>query len=258
MHAIDSCAMSDTLTITAGQLSDRGRNAVNEDCCGLRIPSTPLLLAKGVAAIVADGAGSGGGGREASESCVLGFLNDYYSTPESWAIKTAVPRVLNALNRWLYSRSVPQHDRGLNMVTTLSLLIIQSAAAHLFHIGNSRIYRYRSGELEQLTTDHRRPGPDGRHVLTRALGVEPAVRIDFRGTDVAPGDCFLLTTDGVHDHLTHAELCLLINGASHDLEQGAHAIVERALENGSDDNATCQLIRIEAVPGIPDPVASSG
>ncbi len=244
--------MSNTLAITAGQLSDRGTKPVNEDCCGLRIPPSPLDLSKGVAAIVADGVGSSDLAREASESCVLSFLNDYYSTPESWTTKTAVHRVMSALNRWLYGQGEDRAKGGLGMATTLSTLIIKSTTAYIFHIGDSRIYRYRDGELEQLTTDHRRRDTDKRLVLTRAMGIELAIEIDFRKLDVAQGDCFLLTTDGVHDHLAESELQTLLQTGVDDPEALANLIVERSLDNGSDDNLTCQIIRVDEVPYAED------
>lgn len=244
--------MSSTLKITAGQLSDRGVKAINEDCCGLRVPPGPLLHTKGIAAIVADGVGSTSTAREASESCVLGFLNDYFSTPESWTTQNAVHRVLSALNRWLYGQGEDRAQGGLGMATTLSALILKSTTGYIFHIGDSRIYRLRDGELEQLTTDHRRRDVDKRLVLTRALGIELGIEIDFRRVDLNAGDCFLLTTDGVHDYIPHAELQAIVQSGHDDPEALAAALVESAMENGCDDNLTCQVVRIDEVPFVDD------
>src|SRR5688572_6045335 len=133
--------MSDKLIVSAGQSSLAGRKAVNEDCCGIRIPDNYLLQTKGIAAIIADGVSSAAAGREASETCVHSFLQDYYSTPESWSTKTSVQKVLGALNRWLYGRSIRQHSTDLGFITTLSALIIKSATAYIFHVGDTRIYR---------------------------------------------------------------------------------------------------------------------
>lgn len=240
--------MEKVLRVSAGQLSDRGIKPVNEDCCGLRIPPAPLLDTKGIAAVVANGIGSDGTAREASESCVLGLLNDYFSTPDVWPTSMAVHRVLSALNRWLYGHDTERARGALGMATTLSALILKAATGYLFHVGDTRIYRLRGGELEQLTTDHRLRGVDQRLVLTRAMGIELTIHVDFRRIDLAAGDCFLLTTDGVHDRVPDAELLAIAQSGLDDPEGLAAAIVEHALDNGSDDNLTCQVIRIDTLP----------
>ena len=125
--------ITDSLIIDAGQHSIAGRKAENEDCCGIRVPDNYLLHTKGVAAIVADGVSSADNGREASESCVQGFLQDYYSTPESWATKTSAQKVLGALNRWLYGMSIRHQGSATpGYVSTLSALIIKSTTAYIF------------------------------------------------------------------------------------------------------------------------------
>ena len=103
--------MNTALAIDAGQYSSAGLKENNEDACGIRIPDEPLLTTKGIAAVIADGVSSSAGGREASETCVQGFLNDYYSTPESWVVKTSGQRVLGALNRWLHGQGQHRHRR---------------------------------------------------------------------------------------------------------------------------------------------------
>ncbi len=240
--------MSDALRISAGQLSDRGIKSVNEDCCGLRIPPSPLLDSKGAAAIVANGIGSAGSAREASESCVLGFLNDYFSTPESWPTSMAAHRVLSALNRWLYGHDKERAQGGLGMATTLSALILKASAGYLFHIGDTRIYRLRDGELEMLTTDHLLRDAHQRQVLTRAMGIDLTISLDFRRVDLAAGDCFLLTTNGVHDFVPDDELLAIAQSGLDDPEGLAAAIVEHALDSGGNDNLTCQVVRVDTLP----------
>jgi len=142
------------LRIRAAQATETGPREANEDCMGLLIPEEPLLSLKGAAAVVADGVSSAEAGRQASETCVQNFLSDYFATPEPWSVRTSAQRVLTALNRWLYSqgRHLPEARRGY--ITTLSILIVKSRTAHIFHVGDSRIYLLRGGRLTQLTTDH--------------------------------------------------------------------------------------------------------
>ncbi|HEY3486865.1 MAG TPA: bifunctional protein-serine/threonine kinase/phosphatase [Gammaproteobacteria bacterium] len=242
--------MSDKLVVSAGQSSIAGRKSVNEDCCGIQIPDNYLLQTKGIAAIIADGVSSAASGREASEACVRGFLQDYYSTPESWTTKTSVQKVLGALNSWLYGRSIRQHSTGLGFVTTLSALIVKSDTAYIFHVGDTRIYRLRKDSFEQLTRDHRLLAGDNKTFLTHAMGVDPKLQIDYQSIAIEPGDVFLLITDGVHEFVNNDLLLQIISNAgnSSDLEKLAERITQQAMTNNSSDNISCQLIRIESIP----------
>lgn len=240
--------MSNATSILAGQHSIAGIKASNEDSCGLRIPEGELLIDKGLAAVIADGMSGSDAGREAAESCVSGFLSDYFSTPESWTVETSGAKVLTALNRWLYAQGQQRFGSARGMVTTFSALVIKSATAYLFHVGDTRIYRWRDNELEQLTRDHRtQVGPDKTY-LSRAMGIDLNLDIDFKTVPVEAGDVFLLSTDGVHDFLPDRELIPFMQDSALDCETRARAIVQRALEAGSDDNISCQILHILQPP----------
>jgi serine/threonine protein phosphatase PrpC len=87
-------------------------------------------------------------GKEASHCCIVNFLSDYYSTPDSWSVKKSGQKILSATNSWLYSQGQIQYESTKGMVCTLSALIFKSTTAHIFHIGDSRIYRLRQGGFE--------------------------------------------------------------------------------------------------------------
>jgi serine/threonine protein phosphatase PrpC len=234
--------------VRAGQCSEAGVKDSNEDSCGIRIPDEPLLLTKGLAAVIADGMSGSEAGREAADACVQGFLSDYYSTPESWSVETSGAKVLTALNRWLFGQGQQFYGSARGMVTTCSILVIKSDVGYLFHVGDTRIYRLREGELEQLTRDHRSQVVGDRAYLSRALGIDVNLEIDFRRVPLEPGDTFLLTTDGVHDLLPARDLAEHLTGAGTDCEAAARAIVAAALTAGSKDNVTCQVLYIERPP----------
>jgi len=225
-----------------------GAKPVNEDSCGIRIPDDSLLVNKGVAAVIADGVSGCEGGREAAEVCVLGFLSDYFSTPESWSVRKSGGKVLTALNHWLCGQGRKIYGSSRGMVSTVSVLILKSTSAYLFHVGDTRIYRLRGDQLECLTVDHRAVESRDRLYLSRAVGVDAHLAIDCRTVSVDPGDLFLLTTDGVHDFVSPAELTLLLKGGSADPEETVRDIVSRAVENGSTDNLTCQILRVDRLP----------
>src|SRR3954463_25513 len=150
--------MARKLKISVGQCADKGRKESNQDFHGVLIPSEPLLGLKGIAIVLADGISSSSVSRIASESAVKGFLTDYYCTPESWSVRTSAQRVLEATNSWLHAqtrRSQYSYDKDKGYVCTLSAMVIKSTTAHIFHVGDARIYRVAGNTLEQLTDDHR-------------------------------------------------------------------------------------------------------
>ncbi|MFK5986799.1 MAG: bifunctional protein-serine/threonine kinase/phosphatase [Pseudomonadota bacterium] len=237
--------MTKKLKISIGQSSDKGIKEQNEDSYGVLCPTGQALKNKGITAIIADGMGSCEHPKEASYNCVNSFISDYYSTPDSWTIRSSAARVLTALNSWLYGKGLNQYAKAY--VSTFSCLILKSTTAHIFHIGDSRIYRYHNNDLEQLTADHRLWISNEKNYLNRAVGIDLHLEIDYKTIAIEKGDIFVMTSDGVHDYLTDKELsCLLQNNTC--LDQTAQNIISSALKNNSNDNVTCQLIQIDELP----------
>jgi len=239
--------MGAELKVAAGQSTDPGVKPTNDDSCGIFIPEGSLLLTKGMAAVIADGMSSSDAGREAAEACVLGFLSDYFSTPESWSVKKSGGKVLSALNRWLYGQGQKFYGSCRGMVTTLSILVLKSATAYLFHVGDTRIHRLQGNDLECLTRDHRAQLSLNKHHLTRAMGIDLELMIDCRCVPLERGDLFLLTTDGIHDYLSNQELKDLLRKFE-EPEFAVREIIDRARGNGSGDNLTCQIVRVDRLP----------
>jgi len=236
------------LLLSVGQCSIAGHKAQNEDAIGIRIPHGNLLTTKGAAAVIADGVSAAEAGREASETCVSNFLSDYFSTPESWTVKTSAQQVLSALNRWLYGRGQGFGDSRKGYVTTMSTLIFKSHTAHIFHVGDSRIYRLRGGVLEQLTRDHSTPISDQQTYLSRAVGLDVKLDVDYRAIPLQTGDIFLLSTDGIHDFISPEQITSVLESEAHTPELACQLLTEMALAANSHDNLSCQLLRIERLP----------
>ena len=243
-----SPAMTHKLEIDYAAASEKGDKAENADAADALVPEGAALLNKGIAAAICDGMSSSEGGVEAAQLCVKGFLDDYLSTPDSWTVKTAATKVLGALNRWLWSQGQMRYDSARGMVTTFTGLVIKSTTAHLFHVGDSRLYLFRDGELERLTRDHRVWVSKDRDFLSRAMGIDAHVDIDYRRLAVEPGDLFLFTTDGVTGYLTDNRLRQLLRDHGDNLQACAQRIMEEALRAGSHDNVTCQLLRVLNLP----------
>ena len=239
------------LKISVGQHSDKGRKETNQDFHGVLIPEEPLLSLKGIAIVLADGISSSNVSRIAAESAVKGFLTDYYCTSESWSVRTSAQRVLEATNSWLHSqtrRSQYSYERDRGYVCTLSAIVIKSTTAHLFHVGDSRIYRVSGNSLEQLTNDHRVIISSEQSYLGRALGVNPQIEIDYTMFGVEQGDTFVLVTDGIYEHASDRQIARAIKDSVDDLDKAAKAVVEMAYEAGSKDNLTVQIIRVDELP----------
>ncbi len=245
--------MRETLRVSVGQWSDRGRKDVQQDFHGACVPpaSSSLLHAKGVAVALADGISSSPISHEASRHAVGSFLADYYCTPDAWSVKTSVERVVTATNAWLLAqtrRRADGYDQDRGCVCTFTALVLKGRGAHVFHVGDARVQRVAGRDLEVLTTDHRVYLGGGQSYLARALGVGPLVDIDYRTMIVAVGDVFVLTTDGVHEHVDGRSVVDAIARSGGDLDAAAHAIVDEALTRGSDDNLTVQIVRVDALP----------
>ena len=246
--------MPSDLTLSLGQHSARGRRETNQDFHGALIPERAALRLKGGAIAIADGIGSSAVSHVASETAVKSFLTDYYDTPDTWSVTTAASRVIAATNSWLHAetrRNRNLHDpdggRDRGYVTTFSALVLRSRTAHVFHVGDARVSRVAGRSLEALTEDHRVVLSAGESYLGRALGAAAHVEIDHRALAIERGDVFVLTTDGVHEHVRPEWVAAEIRRHGDDLDRAAREIVRHAYENGSPDNLTVQIVRIDAV-----------
>ena len=244
--------MKKTLKVSIGQYSTAGIKQQNQDFHGVYLPEGHVLKQKGIACVIADGIGSSNVSHLAAETAVGSFLSDYYSTSDAWSTQTSAERVIRATNSWLYAQtqqSQGRFDKDRGYVCTLSALILKQQQAHVFHVGDSRIYRIRDHEIELLTHDHRVWLSSKEHYLSRALGADYRIEIDYRNIELKEKDIFLLMTDGVYEFVTDQQL-LDLTLIDADLNQLAKAFVEKALEQGSDDNLSFQVIRVEQLPEL--------
>lgn len=243
--------MLNQLKVSVGQYSDKGRKEINQDFHGVYNPQEPLLTSKGVAIALADGISSSSVSQIASEAAITGFLEDYFCTSEAWSVRKSAERVLVASNSWLYSQtrqSQYRYERDKGYVCTLSAMIIKSATAYLFHVGDARIYRRQGDALEQLTQDHCVWVSQDKSQLSRALGIDSHLEIDYQKLALEKGDTFLLATDGVYEYVDSHFVTHCIQEQAHDLDKAAKIIVEEAYQQGSTDNLTAQVVRIDELP----------
>lgn len=235
------------IRLSSGRFTDPGPKPENQDFLGMRVPEDSLLATKGVAACIADGVSAANAAREAAETSVRSFLCDYYETPEEWQVKTAGHRVLTSINRWLFSQGQGHSSVEKGCVTTFTAVILKSRTAHVFHIGDSRLYRLRDGEVEQITRDHSARVSAHACYLTRAMGISLSPRIDYHTLPLEPGDLLALTTDGIHDELPAAVFQGILSSGN-DPETIAADLGAAAAR--SHDNRSALILRVDSLPDV--------
>ena len=246
------------LQVSIGQHSLAGAHAENQDFHGAFVPRGGLLASKGVALALADGISSSRVSQQASAMAVRTFLDDYFATSEAWTVRRAAHCVLAATNAWLHGQTQAgdgRLDKDRGYVCTFSALVLKGRKLHLFHVGDSRIFRLHPQALEQLSEDHRIALSASESYLARALGTAAHVDIDHRSWEAAPGEVYLLATDGAYSQLTATEINQALAQHPDDLDAAAAQLVERACAAGSDDDATLQILRIDALPDADSPQA---
>ena len=203
-------------------------------------------LGRGLA-IVADGMGGHAGGEVASKIAVDTISDQVVRVRSLWPFGRAqrerglVVEAIRSANQRI-REAAAQDGALLGMGTTVVVLWIRGRRAHVAHVGDSRIYRYRRGGLVQLTRDHSWPSEEGamRNVLMRAVGAEDQIEIDHRLLDVAPGDVFLLCSDGLTRPVGDEEIVRALRETKNG-EEASQRLIDLAKGNGAPDNVTVVL-----------------
>ncbi len=205
-------------------------------------------------AVVCDGMGGANGGNIASETAARTIsekLNfGYHEAMNDNSIKHLIVSAIEAANATVFSRS--RSDAALvGMGTTVVLAIIKNDSLYIAHVGDSRIYVVTKDSINQLTVDHSvvqlmidrgeitaeeaKDHPQ-KNVITRALGVDDEVRIDYSQEVFNEGDVVLLCTDGLTNFVNNSTILDICN--TYDSYSLADALVDKANENGGGDNVT--------------------
>ena len=236
-----------SLSLTYGQAFVAPDLHRHRSSMSVQIPQGEQLFSKGGCALISDSTWRNSIAKQAGDLSVRGFLADYYSTPDHWDVKTSATRVLRALNSWCHSQS--GYIEGGSYICSLSAMIFHQHDAHLFHMGDTLVYRIRGAEFEQLTRDHV-TDLGGYRYPSRALGMDGHVDIDYSTFPLKQGDLFLFMTQAVRGTLVPSEYVQLIRADVSDLdaacERLAEAANQRAIERGYNANQFCfQLVRVD-------------
>ncbi|MFG6488083.1 protein phosphatase 2C domain-containing protein [Roseateles sp. BYS78W] len=243
--------------LDTGLSSLQGKRARNEDFAGVQAPATHEAE-RGWVAALADGVSGGehanGDGLMAAQTSVMSLLRDFHAVPADWDTSVALDRLLGHQNAWLasHNRRPGADGQPREALTTLTALALRGRRYAIAHIGDSRAWLLRDGECLLLTQDHRMERRDFAG-LTRALGLDDALRLDHSQGELRVGDRLLLTSDGVHGALRGRQIADLLRGTP-GAQAAADALTAAALAAGSLDNATALVLDVKdlADPGLND------
>jgi PPM family protein phosphatase len=238
------------LHYSAAAASDRGRKRpTNEDAFGYSVEDGVFL--------VCDGMGGAAAGEVASSLAVDEVMRVLTDRAPDTPLSSLIEQAIGAANTVIYSRA--QSNTKLNgMGTTLVALVAEERRIQILNIGDSRCYRLRSGNLEQITQDHSlvdeqvRLGRMSvaeaersplRNVITRALGTQSRVTADIFDVEAECGDLFLLCSDGLTREVSDSGIASIIS-ADRTLAELCGDLVNAANQAGGGDNITCLLVRV--------------
>jgi protein phosphatase len=224
--------------------------------------------------VLADGMGGYQAGEVASKIAVTTMMDELVTALKN--LPPAKQEIANGYHRAtiLLEQAVLKANRAIyeaaeqkvtyrGMGTTVVAAVFRSGLISIAHVGDSRLYRFRDGELEQLTKDHSvlqelidcnfftreqaRHSPN-RNLVTRALGVNESVTVDIKEYKILSQDIYLLCSDGLNDMLEDVEIKTVMNQYKNNLTQCAEQLVQAANEQGGEDNISVILARPRSAP----------
>lgn len=260
------------IRIEAAGLTDVGRQRRHNEDNVLVAPQFGLFL-------VADGMGGHSTGHVAS-ALAASSMQTFFDSTQSGPLPSAIPadevnlargasRLVQGVrkaNRDVYEvSSTRKENRGMG--STIVAIHFDGTDLHVAHVGDSRCYRIRDGNIEQITRDHSLINdalalkPDltqeelarlPKNVITRALGMKDAVKVDIQSVRVEPEDIFLLCSDGLTGMINNEQI-LEVFSLTNDLEEACELLIAMANEAGGTDNISALLVRAETIdPNAPD------
>jgi protein phosphatase len=245
----------DSLKFAAG--TDKGLlREINEDSFMIihGCSSSPYVF------ILADGMGGHNCGEIASRmtvDCVSESISNNSIRFDDANMREELCRVVEQANRAVYEKARDNNEFA-GMGTTLTMAVIGSTELIAAHVGDSRLYMIREGEMQQLTQDHSYIGEllrsgsltreeaenhPHRNVITRAVGSSPDIDVDIISQEIRKNDIFILCTDGLTNMVSDDEICGIVK--ENEPEAACTKLIEAANRQGGDDNITVIVIKFE-------------
>lgn len=235
-----------------------------------------LLLAEENLYLIADGMGGHACGEVASEKAVETLAEFFLDTARdkegTWPFKenhdlnddeNRLVTGIKLANKRIHDMAKSQESYN-GMGTTIVSLLLTARGAYTAHVGDSRCYMVRRGQLQQLTRDHSLLNDylklhtlnvheienfPHKNVIVRALGMKETVQVDIQKINVLPDDLFLLCSDGLSSMLEESAILDIILQAGNDLEKCCQNLIQQANDNGGQDNITVILVSLQENEG---------
>jgi protein phosphatase len=226
--------------------------------------------------IVADGMGGHRAGDVASKLATEAIVDFFRATAAedfTWPfhfdsrMSEEENRLLTGIkiaNRQIVERSSRSREcHGMGTTVVGALFSGKKGKMYIGHVGDSRAYRVRGGEIQQMTRDHslvndyllampelteEQKSELPKNVITRALGMQEHVSVDLQGDDASVGDCYILCSDGLSGMIEDSEILEIVSG-SPNIDEACRKLIALANEHGGEDNITAVLVKIEAEAG---------
>lgn len=226
-----------SLKVTTFSLPGAGRDH-SDDACEYRHCAEVLVAA------MADGMGSARAGGEAAARATRRLVDNFEARPDGWSIDRALGEFTTQINRQLCAEALHRYGAEGALACTLAAVALCGDMLWGVNLGDTEVFLWREGRIRRLSERHTLEKPEQSHVLTRALGLEPAVAPHIFSWRLAAGDRVLLCTDGVTGPLTSDQLSTLLG------RQLDAATIIGGLDRPADD-ATALVIDVNTPAGTP-------
>ncbi len=226
--------MSKQNIVTSGLTLAKGKQLKGDDYYEIKVLDTITI------AVVCDGVGSAMLGAEAAKRTSNFLVHSLKNRPKSWTMEKSIKHFIANINRILYMESMEEYERE-ELVTTLTIVVIEGDRLYGANVGDSRIYLYRNTQFTQLSDDHAMDEEGMESVLTSAMGLEEEISPYYFENNLLSGDQILLCTDGLHTELSKNEL-------ADNIHMGASYLVKKVSKKYNDelpDDTTAVVLEIK-------------
>ena len=246
--------------VYAGRSSAGPVRANNEDCLDFWQPKAPEeWRTRGAVAILADGVGGHGNGEIASHLACEHAQKAFVEAREGMTTNQLLWQMFNSANMAVYDAGMAARTEG-RMLTTLTISVFRNNEVTIGHVGDCRVYALQQGRIRRVTSDHSYAGVQVklglvtveeaansqlRSVLTRSVGQDPMIRLDYHTVVVNRGDKLVQCTDGLWCFVTEREIYDVVSKCTP--EEACQRLIDLAIKRGGDDNLTIQIVQIESV-----------
>ena len=251
------------MELTYKSLSSKGARPKNEDALGFGEPDdAEEWRRRGAVYVICDGVGGQGDGDRASQLAVEKAMEAYRVAAAGTPPSALLRAMFNTANLAVYDASMEGRDVNKRMATTMTIALFRHHEVHIGHVGDCRAYHIHGREISRVTTDHSYTGmqmklglinaqeaanSDLRCVLTRCIGRDPTVQVDFYTIQVNPGDCLVQCCDGVYTCISEQEI---LDAVTKSPENACNDLVALCERRGGDDNLSVQAIQVRKVERV--------